>query len=480
MGDELLLLVKSYLQQNLSFDEIKDKLSERGFLDDEIDSTIEKASSSLQSAANRENKALVRFFSMKELFDRIGYGFVSNPFVNILFYQSGASLFLIGLINGLRMVLSLVLSSFIKEYTKVHYLKKSFMSNGGLLFGFSFLLMAAARMMHSPSLFAIALLLGGVGVVTHGELYMKFLKESLKQEKKGRFLGRIAYYGVLITSASMLVSGFIIDKFPASGEIVKWTIMGKQLPVLGYVISFEITAFAFILSGYILSFIKEKEVLSSQKMSGFFTEFISRVKLHRRIFFKNKVVLLLTICSTITGLIQVFGTSYYGLFIYDNFKNDFFGGFLNVSIVFVVAIIASLFGPTITRKIQRNIGVSPMLVFGTLLTAMLPLALFFHGNFVALIVASALSIVGGSIVGVGQSLFTRKLLFEEERNIYFSFLGLIISVPMLILVPLMAYLAQVINLIPLFKIFVFVLCLVVAPLYFLMVLLYERTIHAKV
>ena len=42
--------------------------------------------------------------AIKEILDKIGFGFGSQQFINILFLQIGAPLFLIGLINIFRVI----------------------------------------------------------------------------------------------------------------------------------------------------------------------------------------------------------------------------------------------------------------------------------------------------------------------------------------------------------------------------------------
>ncbi|MFH1589501.1 MAG: hypothetical protein ABIB43_02960 [archaeon] len=479
MDGQLLGLVKDLLQDNVSFEDIKIKLAKHGFLEDDVDLAIEKAAANLRMEKVSSDGSLKKKFAWKEIMDRVGYGFVSHPFLNILFWFSGASFFLIGLINGLRTILSLLYSSFLKEFSRVHILKKNLISRAGIIYGFSFLIMSFAVVARKPWLFALAFLVGALGVVAHGELYVKFIGSHLKRENMGVFLSKIASYGLLITIISMLISGFVMDLFPLAGKVVSLSFLGKtfSLTVYGYLISFEITAFAFILSGYVLAHIKQKSEAAQVKMSSFLSEFTKRMKLHSSLFSRNKIVLFLTLTSIVTGLVQILGNSFYGIFIYDHFKNQFLGGFLNVAVVFSIAAIFSFIGPWFTRNLQKHIGISPMLVFGALLTAMLPLSLAYNPNLIVVSVASALSIIGASILGMAQGFFTGKLLSDAERKVYFSFVGVAVSLPLLVLVPVGAYIAQVFGLVLLFKILIATLVLVATPLYFAIVFLYERTLN---
>ncbi|MFH1771005.1 MAG: hypothetical protein ABH828_05635 [archaeon] len=479
MSDEIFVLVRTLLSENRSLEEIRTLLSNKGFLASDIDDAIEKTASDLRLKQTDSNKKIVKKFALKEIMDRIGYGFVSHPFLNILFSFTGASYFIIGLINALRNVLSLVYSSFLKEFSKVHILRKNFISRAGVVYGFSFLIMSFAVVIGSPLLFSIAFLVGALGVVAHGELYVKFLRDHLKSENMGSFLSKISGYGLMITIISMLISGFVIDFFPVTGKAVSFSLFGQtfNLIVYGYLISFEITAFAFILSGYVLSRIKQQSVDMSVRMSSFIGKFTTKLRIHSQMFFSNKIIALLTLTSILTGVVQILGNSFYGIFIYNHFKDQFLGGFLNVAVIFSIAAVFSFIGPWFTRNLRRHIGISPMLVFGSLLTAMLPLSLAFNPYFVVVAVASALFIVGSSILGMAQGFFTGKLLSAVERDSYFSFVGLAVSLPILILVPLGAYLGQIFGLVFLFKILIVVLVLLVTPLYFLIVLLYERKLE---
>lgn len=471
--------VRRLLSKNLSPEEVKSHLLKRGFLESDVELAIEKAAIDLRVERVDEEKVMAKRFLTKELLDRIGYGFVSHPFLNILFSFTGASYFIIGLINGLRTVLSLVYSSYMKEFSKVHILNKSSISRAGIIYGFSFLIMSFAVVLGSPLLYSLAFLAGALGVVAHGELYVTFMRSHLKKERMGAFLSKISIYGVIITIVSLLISGFVMDLFPRAGKVITFTLFGTafNFTIYGYLISFEITAFAFILSGFILSRMKQKTIPTDVKLSSFAREFWTRWKIHSKFFVRNKVVVLLVLTSIITGIVQVLGNSFYGIFIYNNFKDQFLGGFLNVAIVFAIAVLAAFVGPWITRKLQDKIGVSPMLVFGTLLTAMLPLSLVFNPHLLVVAIAAALSIVGASILGMAQGFFTKRLLSDTERQVYFSFIGLAVAIPLLVLTPIGAYFAHAYSLQLLFKILICLLVFAATPLYFVIVLLYERNLE---
>src|SRR3989344_2571808 len=139
----------------------------------------------------------------KEIFDRIGYGFGSQQFVSILFFLTGASFFVIGAINGARVVLSTLVSLLLQQYAKIKSVRR-IVSASGIIFGFSFLLISTAVFLHSVALFSLAVLLGGASIVPYSDLYQKLVREKDKT-----YLRRIVNYGLIITAIILFVSAFL-------------------------------------------------------------------------------------------------------------------------------------------------------------------------------------------------------------------------------------------------------------------------------
>lgn len=406
------------------------------------------------SADSRNSKLL----SLQETITRIGYGAVPPQFINILFSFTGASLFLIGLFNGLRSVISMVLTSVLQEYSKVHRVSKNVISGAGIIFGFSFFLMGFALRSQAVWLYATGILLAGVGVVVYGDLYHKFVAEVIRQEKKGALLAKMGYYGVLITMIAMLLSGYIIEAYPDGSNILGY-------PIAGYLLSFEITAFAFIISGYLLTYLKEQREKRIYPLGKFIGEHARDLRVQMSIMLKNKYTLLMLLATAIAGILEVLGHSYYGLYIYRSFD----GGFIVVAILYSLAILTSFLGPWFTRKLHKAIGLSPMLVFGTLLTAILPLTLVFNVNILSVGAALIFSVMGASIIGVSQGMLARKLMDEKTRKKYFMSIGMILALPYLILVPLGAWFAQHYGFDAIFLAIGIGLAVIVAPIYFILV-----------
>ncbi|MBN2053151.1 MFS transporter [Candidatus Woesearchaeota archaeon] len=469
MNRELEPKVKEALQKGQSIDNIKTALVSQGFLEDEVAEAIQSIKGPEQNKEEKTNNLLL---SVKEVLDRIGYGFSSVQFINILFYLTGAGFFLIGIINGLKTILSLIISSFLQEYAKARSISKKFMSNAGILFGISFLVIAAAIVIKSLLLFSIALLVGSIGVVTYGDLYNKLVEQTLKKEKMGKFLLKISHYGVLITGVCLVFSGYLFDKFPIFNAQKIW-LFGKSTPLYGYLIAFEITAIAFILSGYVLHYIKDKKI-ESQKIQGFIGEYWRRIRNESKDFLRNKYLATLLIASAITGLVQILGNSYYGIYIYKQLNFVGLGGFLNVAVIFAIAIVISFLGPAFSKYLNKKVGLAPSLVFGTALLAIMPLVAIYNPHFMNITVANAFSVLGAAILGMSQGLLIRKLLNEEQRKLYFAAMSIVVIIPLIILVPIGAWMAQAYGLLSLFKILAITLLAIAAPVYFILVLMANK------
>ncbi|MHA1918017.1 MAG: MFS transporter [Candidatus Ranarchaeia archaeon] len=466
--------VKHELEQNYSLEDIRKNLLDKGFIEDDIDRAVYSVTKNIKFEKDLLNRKFNRIFGTKEFFDRAGYGLGSTQVVNILFSFSGASYLLIGLINGLRAIFSNLMSGFLKEYNKLNDMSKTLISVLGILFGFSFMLMAMAVRMKSPLLFSIAIILGAIGVVGHGDLYRKFLNDNLSQSRRSKFLRRSSYYGVMITMIGLLLSGILLDLFPFTGTFTI-NLFGQQMPLLGYVLVFVAASIMFILSGYVLAFVDELGKKKKYEFSRFFREHYLSVRQNVKIFTKNKVIFLLFFATTVTGLAQVLGASYYGIFVYDNFSNVALGGFMNVVIIFLIALIVSFIGPSITKYVSEHVGEAPMLVFGTLLIALLNLVLAFNPNLLAIGAGVALATIGSAIVGVAQGLIALKILRTDERKQYFSALSFVMVIPFIIGIPLGSVVAQYFGLQTLFLALGAILIVLVAPVYFIIVLMSNKT-----
>ncbi len=458
--------VDELLKQGQTPIQTRSALVQKGFLEDEVDKALNKKATNTASSEQKRNN---RLLSTKESFDRLGYGFASPQFVNILFWLSGANYFLIGLMNGIKTILSLVFSSVLQEYVKYHTVPKNKIANAGLLFGFSFFIMAFAALAKLPYVFAIGFLMGSLGVVTYGDLYSALARAMMKHEKRSHFLQKAAFYGVIISGLSMLVSAVLIDKITTT-----FVLFGVSLKIHGFLISFMITAFAFILGSYVMSRLPDPREKKISDLGRFIVRHSKVVSSHMKVFSKNPYLLLLLLPAILTGFLQILGTSYYGIYIFQEFNTLWFGGFTNVAILYVVALFASMFGPTFTKLVQNNIGLAPNLVFGTLLSAILPFTLVFNPHFFAIMAALVCSVIGAAIIGTAQGLIVQKIMDFESRKAFFITQSFFVAIPYLILLPLGAWFAQNFGLEQLFLMIAYGLVLVVVPLYFLLVVITNK------
>ena len=185
-------------------------------------------------------------------------------------------------------------------------------------------------------------------------------------------------------------------------------------------------------------------------------------------------MLILLITGAITSIVQALGNSYYGIFIYTQLNNEGFGGFLNVAAIFLVALLSSLFGSTITQKNSREYGKFPMLVFGTMLMAIMPFTYYYNPNLISIGMATVLGIIGGSIAGVARGLLSLDRIHEEKRKRYFSVSSFLFIFPYLVVVPLGSYVAQAYGLQKLFLILGVSLVALVVPLYLLIIIIHHN------
>ena len=169
-------------------------------------------------------------------------------------------------------------------------------------------------------------------------------------------------------------------------------------------------------------------------------------------FLNNKALLLLIAANIAISIVQITGYSYYGIFIFQNFKDVMFGGFLNVAMVFLISVFTSLIGYTIIKLNAKVYRKFPILIFGAILVAFMPFAYYFREDLVFLTVGTIIGVIGSSAFGVANSLLSIELIGHDMRQAYFSFTNLV-SIPFLLIgVPAMAYVGQIFGLSTLFLI----------------------------
>jgi hypothetical protein len=393
--------------------------------------------------------------STKEVLDKTGGGFGSQQFINILFLLTGASFFLIGIVNGLKVIVGNLVYYFIERSKFV--IDKRIISLSGIVFGFSFLRISIAIFIKSIALFAFAIIISNISIVLYGES-KKFFKLS---SSKAFLTEKIIKYSLIITAISLFIAAYLMDAFPISGAPVLLNIFNNlfSLRIYGYLIVFEIAAISFIAAGYILSHVKNKSnQLKKQgnlkdETSDIHKEYLSgplQLKDNFNFFIKNKILLLLIITNIVVSLVQIIGYSYFGIFIYQNFNNVMFGGFLNVAMVFLISVFSSLIGYFITKINARAYRKFPILIFGIIMIAFMPFIYYFKPDLIFVTIGTIIGVIGGSTVGVTNSLLAIELINYNLRQAYFSFTNLL-SVPFfLVFAPILAYIAQAYGLSVLF------------------------------
>lgn len=412
-----------------------------------------------------------RLLKKKFYLDKIGYGFSSTQFINILFSLSGASLLLIGITNGLKSVFNTFISTFAKEITEKREISKKVISIAGLIFGFSFLILALAVTTKSPYLFAATLLIGSIGVALYGELFNDFLNKYSKKGKISRLSSKSTFKGLLIAAISIILAAGIIDLTFLHGQAITITILGQSITqqVYGYLLTFEITAFAFIASSYLFAKVKIKQDLTAHAID--YKEYYNQLMQKTKTFLKNKYLLVMTLSILFVSIFQSIMNSFTGIYVYTHLNGAWLGGFMNVGVMYAAALLTAIIGPVITSKTNKLIGVVPMFVFGTMLMALLPLTLVFNPFFYpAMVVANMLSVLGAALIGSAQGIIAAKVLSVDDRQKFHSSSGFISLVPFIIIVSILSFIAQTKGLQYLFKIMGLGLIIIVVPLYFLIVL----------
>lgn len=473
MVQQLSKLIESGLRDNQSLSEIKSDLMGKGYLEADIDKDLEKISESL--GAGRKIETFASKLKKKTLLDKMSYGFSATQFINILFSMTGASIFFIGIINAFKSVFSTFFSTILTDYSKNALISDKFIRISGVIFGFSFLFLAMGISLRSKWIFAIALLLGSLGVVSYGDSFKSLMMRKIGKTKYVTLVSKWAFLGIVITATSLLLSGYILDFIPLTGKMFFVQVTESlKFPyrISGYLVIFMVTAISAIISAYILAKMNlgvlGDKVLIRHYISFFFVQI--KGKMHR--FFRNRNLFVLTLTTLVIAVFQSTLNSFIGIHIYYTYEKIWFGGFLNVAAIYALALLVSFAGPVLTSKLNKYLGLTPMFVFGSLIMALLPLTIVFNPTsyYPAILVATSLSVLGVAMIGSVQSLFASRLLNKSDREIYYASSGLIILPVFVIVVGFLVSFAQNNGLIALFKYIGIGVLALLLPLYFVLVL----------
>jgi hypothetical protein len=449
--------IKKRLERGESADEVKRHLHARDYRLADIEDGFKQVRGRLN----------IRRFLYKDLLDRIGYGFGSQQYINILFYIIGAPLFVVGILNGLRVFLGGIISSVISAYSSSR--SKVILSCSGILVGMSFLGLAVSVWISSLLLFFISAIAGTLAIIPYGEIYHRIVRGLLEHERKTYVLNQLATYGTIITILSLFFAGFLLEQFPVSGRVL--SLYGLKAHIFGYVLVFEIAALAFVASGFLVYFVIGRQI--SGKGASIAQGF-KEMKSQWHEFSKNRILVTLLLASAATSIVNTMGNAFYGIFIYSKLMHVGFGGFVNVAVIFSVGVIAVLLAPSLTRMNALRYGNFPLLVFGTLLMAIMPLSYYYKPNLLSIAIGTLVGICGAAVVGTAQGLLTMDLLKDEERMRFFRFNAAATVLPYVIGIPMASWLLQIVGMQKFFLALSLTLCLVVAPLYFGIVLMQHK------
>ena len=150
--------------------------------------------------------------------------------------------------------------------------------------------------------------------------------------------------------------------------------------------------------------------------------------------------------NIIIGLVQVVGNSYYGIFIYQHYRGSYFGGFLNIAIVFLIAVFSSLIGYLIAKMNIKSYGSIFMLVIGGIFLSAMPFVYYLGSSLGLLTAGTIIGVIGASALGVSSSMLLIELLHEQDRESYYILSGIFSVIPYMIFVPIFSYAAQKFNL----------------------------------
>ncbi|MCF7871474.1 hypothetical protein K9L97_00385 [Candidatus Woesearchaeota archaeon] len=465
---ELLKDIESYLRSGLSISDVNRKLLKAGYAESDI--VVAMKSIAREYADHNDFVSNDSLSKKKYFLDRFGFGLASNQVLSVLFYLTGAGFFLIGFLNVLRTCITTFFSTFFREYYDKANFRVWFINFSGLVFGFSFLFIALAVSLGSIWLFAVSFLVGSVGVVIYGDLFRTF-RESSSKGFSVLVSPTTAFFGVLLMFFGFLGSAVLMDLVPLSGVLFSLSVFGFDFSfrLHGFLIAFELTTIVFILSSYWLSRMKFRNFTKKLSFFEFKTYFIESVFRKGKRFLYNKHLLMLGLATLFLAVFQSATYSLAGVYIYSEFEPIFLGKFMNLVFVFGIPLVFSIFGPIIASRFNKYLGLSPLLVFGSVLVSFFPLALSMNSFLPALVLANLFSIFGASMLGGGNSLLASRYLNSFDRKLFYSFSSLIILIPFFVLTSVLFFMGSRVGYLDFFRIIgvgVLVFCI---PIYFLLV-----------
>jgi len=461
-------LAKEKIKQIMDVEVTRQVLNNQGYSAGEAENIVNQALVEIEEEKKKETLKKRRDLTGIEFLDRVAFGISSIQYINIFAFIFGANLFLIGLTHSIINALQLFLTFVLEHGNRL----KCFFSSqkSKFLAILVFLLMAYFALIESYAGILLTLIFYSLLIGFYNTRYPKKSMLILKVEKRGVVLRNIALVGVLITSLGVYLGGWFLDHYMLSASL-DINVMGHKLNPPALI--FAIAAFILLVSELILlKYRNVKDVQDNvsgrlrEKMKQAF-QFFSNIKSDRRL-------LILFFGSALTFIVSLLINSYLGVYIYTKLSDFGLGAFRNVAVIFTIALISSLIGPWVVRKNAATIGKLPLLIFGSLLTAILPFALYLNKGFTSMALATLLGILGSSISESALGLTFMDIIRSETRRIYFSSIKMLLWLPVLILSAIGAYVAFEFGLTILFLGLAIIQVGIVFPLYFALLIMETR------
>ncbi|HDP74056.1 MAG TPA: hypothetical protein ENN46_03830 [Candidatus Woesearchaeota archaeon] len=274
-----------------------------------------------------------------DLFMRVALAIVSMQLINLLLYAKTGTLQSVIIANAIQLLLIFASRNLYKSISTGLRLSFTFIINAVLcvLFGYSL----------SRDYFVASIILAGAipAIVNISSNSLRCsLNRMLKVEKRGFILKFINQIGIILTSASMVVAGYIADKFPVKVSLVQTNIINVFLSQDGVFVLFLLGGIFFAVYS-VFSLFTERRKEEENKKLGFA---ISKETLAR--ITEGKVILYSVFLSCVS-VAYIFIAPFF----YDLVKKTPFPFALTMGII-GLGILVPIFSPKIVMKNLTRFG----------------------------------------------------------------------------------------------------------------------------
>lgn len=272
-----------------------------------------------------------------DLLMRVALAIVSMQLLNLLLYARTGTLQSVIIANAVQLMLVFFSRNLYKAIRTGLRLSFAFIVNAVLcvLFGYSL----------SRGYFPVAIILAGLipaAVNLSSNSLRTSLNSMLKVEKRGAILKFINQIGILLTSASMVLAGYIIDRFPVKISLVQSNIFNVFLSQDGAFVLFFIGGVIFAVYSVFSLFTTTRNVQESESIKiGMSKEVLKKAA-------EGKVILYSIFLSCV-NVAYIFIAP----FVYDHVKRTPFPFALTMGII-GLGILVPIFAPkTVMRNLSR-------------------------------------------------------------------------------------------------------------------------------